>query len=60
MDVRDVLRKNCPIRETVEIINRKWVVILLWDMFNGISILMNLKRLILKLVVMCYPILLNF
>lgn len=35
MDVKDVLRNNCPIRETVEIINRKWAVILLWDMFNG-------------------------
>jgi len=35
MDVKKVLRNNCPIKETVDIINRKWTVILLWDMFNG-------------------------
>ena len=35
MDVKQVLANRCPIRETVEIINRKWAVILLWDMFNG-------------------------
>lgn len=34
MDVKKVLRNNCPIKETVDIINRKWTVILLWDMFN--------------------------
>lgn len=35
MDVREILLNRCPIRETIEIINRKWAVILLWDMFNG-------------------------
>ena len=35
MDVREVLKNNCPIRDTVDIIDRKWTVILLWDMFNG-------------------------
>ncbi|MBE6486685.1 MAG: helix-turn-helix transcriptional regulator [Methanosphaera stadtmanae] len=35
MDVKDILNNRCPIRDTVEIINRKWTVILLWDMFNG-------------------------
>ena len=35
MNVREVLKNNCPIRDTVEIIDRKWTVILLWDMFNG-------------------------
>ncbi len=35
MDVKKVLRNNCPIKETVDIINRNWTVILLWDMFNG-------------------------
>ncbi|WP_323737539.1 helix-turn-helix domain-containing protein (plasmid) [Methanosphaera sp. ISO3-F5] len=34
MEVKEVLRRNCPIKDTVEIINRKWAVILLWDMFN--------------------------
>ncbi|RAP49439.1 MAG: hypothetical protein BZ136_03315 [Methanosphaera sp. rholeuAM74] len=35
MDVKEFLRNRCPIRDTVEIINRKWALILLWDMFNG-------------------------
>jgi DNA-binding HxlR family transcriptional regulator len=35
MDVKEILNNRCPIRDTVEIINRKWTVILLWDMFNG-------------------------
>jgi DNA-binding HxlR family transcriptional regulator len=35
MDVKEVLNNSCPIRDTIEIINRKWTVILLWDMFNG-------------------------
>lgn len=35
MDVKEILNDKCPIRDTVEIINRKWAVILLWDMFNG-------------------------
>ena len=35
MDVKEILKDQCPIRDTVEVINRKWTVILLWDMFNG-------------------------
>ena len=35
MDVKEILKDRCPIRDTVEVINRKWTVILLWDMFNG-------------------------
>ena len=35
MDVKKILKNKCPIKDTVEIINRKWAVILLWDMFNG-------------------------
>ena len=35
MDVKQILKDQCPIRDTVEVINRKWTVILLWDMFNG-------------------------
>lgn len=35
VDVKEILKDQCPIRDTVEVINRKWTVILLWDMFNG-------------------------
>lgn len=34
MDVKVILRNRCPIRETLDIINRKWAVIILWDLFN--------------------------
>jgi len=35
MNVKEMLQNRCPIKETLEIINRKWAVIILWDMFNG-------------------------
>jgi len=43
MNVKEMLQNRCPIKETLEIINRKWAVIILWDISMVMNDLMNSK-----------------